>query len=341
MASPDASPSHESLSPSPSSRRSFLQAVVGGGAAAGAALSAAGCDSAGGIAENESPTASFSHEAGEVNDDGTVTVTFDASGSEDPDGNIANYSWDFGGPGERVDLGEDGQPDSSSPTAEFQYERSGVYEVRLVVSDPRGGVARTTREIAVGNVDTGEGDVPIDLNTDLGVLNYAYALEQLEAAFYARVMEEGTFSGSGEAVISDIAAHEDIHRLTLEATLQSAAIRDLTPNFSDVNFSSASNVLATAQTFETLGVSAYNGAADLLSSGAFLGAAGSIVSVEARHAAAVRDLTDPSENFFSGPFAIDGAPAIDDDGLYEARDPREVLDAAAPYIEESFDVQGG
>ncbi|PSQ86173.1 MAG: hypothetical protein BRD42_05940 [Bacteroidetes bacterium QS_3_64_15] len=88
-------------------------------------------------------------------------------------------------------------------------------------------------------------------------------------------------------------------------------------------------------------VSAYNGAADLLSSEAFLGAAGSIVSVEARHAAAIRDLTDPMDHFFSGEFPIGGSFAIDDNGLYEARDPQEVLGVATSFVEERFDVQGG
>ena len=43
-----------------------------------------------------------------------------------------------------------------------------------------------------------------------------------------------------------------------------------------------------AQTFEDTGVSAYNGAAPQIKSKEVLGAAGSIVQVEARHAAAIR-----------------------------------------------------
>lgn len=305
-----------------------------GGAAAGATLLSAGCDNTGGVGGTASPQATFSHEVAE---EGSLTINFDASASEDPDGNIVRYTWDFGGDGERaVD-----EIDPSSPTATHTYDRPGVYPVRLVVADQSGDVGRTTQELTVGTVDPGEGPVPLNLNTDLGVLNYAYALEQLEAAFYARALDEGTFSGEEEAIVSDLAAHEDIHRLSLQSVLQSAAIRDLTPSFGDVNFGSPTDVLETAQTLEVLGVAAYNGAADLLSSGTFLATAGSIVSVEARHAATVRDLTNPMDNFFGGPFPIGGGSAIDDNGLYEARDPRAVLDAAAPFVEESFDVQGG
>ena len=317
--------------PTRHSRRGFLRTV--GGATAGTALFVSGCDSGGGVGGNESPSASFSTSAAEGN---ALKITFDAGASEDPDGSIAEYNWDFGGDGTRAENEEE-----EAPVATYTYDRPGVYTVRLVVADRRGGVARATKEVTVGSVDPGDGPVPINLNNDIGVLNYAYALEQLEAAFYARVLEEGTFSGSQEAVISDIAAHEDIHRLSLQTLLQTAAIRDLTPSFGGINFGSPADVLETAQTFEGLGVSAYNGAADLLSSEAFLGAAGSIVSVEARHAAAIRDLTDPMDHFFSGEFPIGGSFAIDDNGLYEARDPQEVLGVATSFVEERFDVQGG
>jgi PKD repeat protein len=293
-----------------------------------------GCDSAGGVEGDASPQATFTHEASE---EGSLTINFDASASEDPDGNIVRYTWDFGGEGQRA---ED-EVDPSSPTATYTYDRPGVYPVRLVVADQSGGVGRTTQELTVGTVDPGEGPIPLDLSTDLGVLNYAYALEQLEASFYARVLDEGTFSGEVEAVVRDLAAHEDIHRLTLQSVLQSAAMRDLTPNFGDINFGSPEDVLETARMLEVLGVAAYNGAAKLLSSPTFLATAGSIVSVEARHAATVRDLATPMSNFFGGTFPIGGDLTIDDNGLYEARDPRAVLDVASTYVEESFDVQGG
>jgi hypothetical protein len=46
--------------------------------------------------------------------------------------------------------------------------------------------------------------------------------------------------------------------------------------------------LKLAETFEDTGVSAYNGAAPMISSTEVLAVAGSIVQVEARHAAAIR-----------------------------------------------------
>ena len=55
-------------------------------------------------------------------------------------------------------------------------------------------------------------------------------------------------------------------------------------------FANEKSFLKTAQTFEDLGVSAYNGAAPQIKSKDVLGAAGAIVQVEARHAAAIRFL---------------------------------------------------
>ena len=50
-------------------------------------------------------------------------------------------------------------------------------------------------------------------------------------------------------------------------------------------------MLGTADVFENLGVGAYNGAGQLIQNVDYLAAAGSIVSVEARHAATIALLT--------------------------------------------------
>jgi len=65
------------------------------------------------------------------------------------------------------------------------------------------------------------------------------------------------------------------------------------PKF-DFPYSGTSGFLKLAQTFEDTGVSAYNGAAPMIQSVDVLGAAGSIVQVEARHAAAIALLLDKS-----------------------------------------------
>lgn len=174
------------------------------------------------------------------------------------------------------------------------------------------------------------GSVTLDFSMDVDVLNYAYALEQLEAAFYVNVVANGAFASifaaNEQRVLQDVRDHEVVHRDFLAAALGSARIPNLTPDFSSVNFASRSSVLQTARTFEDLGVSAYNGAARYLMSPDYLVVAGKIVSVEARHASAIRDLLNNRSGDFA-PAAFDAANA-----------PSTVLAAADPYIVESITV---
>lgn len=165
----------------------------------------------------------------------------------------------------------------------------------------------------------------VDLGSgDTGILNYAYALEQLEAAFYAEVVAKSInlFSQAEQQIMQDIKGHEGIHRDFLKAALGSAAIPNLEVNFSSINFSDKNSLLTTARTFEDLGVAAYNGAGKHLQNAGFLTLAGKIVSVEARHAAVIRDLI--SNGTFSD--------TANDKGLDPALMPADVLAAAAPFI---------
>ena len=175
-----------------------------------------------------------------------------------------------------------------------------------------------------------DGDDEIDPNAvnlgsgDTGILNYAYALEQLEAAFYTEVVAKslGMFSQTEQQIMQDLKGHEGIHRDFLKAALGSAAIQDLEVNFSSIDFTDKNSVLTTARTFEDLGVAAYNGAGRYLEDAGFLTLAGKIVSVEARHAAVIRDLI--SNGTFSD--------TADANGLDPAMMPADVLAAAAPFI---------
>lgn len=163
---------------------------------------------------------------------------------------------------------------------------------------------------------------------DIGILNYAYALEQLEAAFYTKVVESpyGDMPENEKQALSDIRDHEVEHREFLKKALGDKAIPDLEVDFSKVDFSKRDSVLTTAKTFEDLGVAAYNGAGKLLKSGDNLLAAGKIVSVEARHAAVIRDLLQPGTVAFAGP------DVVDENGLDGAKAPAAVLKAAGPFI---------
>lgn len=177
-----------------------------------------------------------------------------------------------------------------------------------------------------GSMMTMPESVTLDFSSDFGVLNYAYALEQLEAAFYIQVVAS-FYSGATadeQAVLADLRDHEVAHRDFFAAALGSNAIAGLSPNFSAVDFSSRTSVLQTAMTFEDLGVTAYNGAAAYLSNADFLTVAGKIVSVEARHASVIRTLLGQS----FAPDAFDGANT-----------PEAVLAAAGSFVDDDIALQ--
>jgi len=168
--------------------------------------------------------------------------------------------------------------------------------------------------------------IDIGANGDLAILNYAYALEQLEAAFYIQVAAN-PYSGitaTETARLTDIRDHEVAHREFFKAALGTNAIQALTPDFSTVNFSSRASVLAQAQAFEDTGVTAYNGAGYLIQSAAYLTLAGKIVSVEARHASYIRDLVNP------GSFG-DGT-VLDANGMDQAKTIPQVLAIANTFL---------
>jgi hypothetical protein len=186
------------------------------------------------------------------------------------------------------------------------------------------GVAACNKETGIyPKPNTG---IDIGANGDLAILNYAYALEQLEAAFYIQVAAT-PFSGitSAEtALLTDIRDHEVAHREFFKAALSTNAIQALTPDFSSIDFSNRTKVLATAQAFEDLGVQAYNGAGYLIKSAAYLTLAGKIVSVEARHAAYIRNLISP------GSFADN--TILDANGLDKQKTIAEVLATANTFL---------
>jgi hypothetical protein len=193
--------------------------------------------------------------------------------------------------------------------------------------------------LATGSARAGDA---IDLgdigSKDVNVLNYAYALEQLEAAFYTQVIMTpySGMNGYERAILMDIRDHEIAHRELFKAALGSAAIPGLTPNFSSINFSSRASVLGTARVFEAIGVSAYNGAGKYITTPDYLVLAGKIVSVEARHTAIISELVSPQTTSFSGDDIVAAAS-----GLGEARTPEEVLTLVRPYVQEILNGKNG
>ncbi|CAN5505696.1 ferritin-like domain-containing protein [soil metagenome] len=185
------------------------------------------------------------------------------------------------------------------------------------------------------------GEVVLDFSDDFGVLNYALALEQLEYGFYEQVRSGSYFQSApaGERqILQDLRDHELAHVDFLVAAISALGgtpIGQLQVNFAAVDFSSRSSVLGTARAFEDLGVSAYNGAGQYLTNPDLLEIAGKIVSVEARHASAIRDLiAGPSDRR-----AFAGDDIIDANGLDVARTPQQVLAAASDFVRTTIELR--
>lgn len=161
---------------------------------------------------------------------------------------------------------------------------------------------------------------------DIAILNYAYALEQLEAAFYTQVVATPYSGISAEelALLTEIRDHEVIHREFFKAALATNAIPELKANFGSINFTNRASVLGAAKTFEDLGVAAYNGAGILIQNVEYLALAGKIVSVEARHAALIRNLL--GLNF------ADSTVVDLNTGLEKSMTPAQVLPIANSFI---------
>ncbi|HEY6780007.1 MAG TPA: ferritin-like domain-containing protein, partial [Thermoleophilaceae bacterium] len=154
---------------------------------------------------------------------------------------------------------------------------------------------------------------------DVDILNFALTLEYLEAAYYAEGLKRAGLSGDAKQLAMTIREDEDEHVSALMAAIKDAGgtpVKAPMVDFGDATKNQQA-FLKLAQTFEDTGVSAYNGAGPSIQSKELLAAAGSIVQVEARHAAAVR--------------LLNGNPPTDG-GFDKALDTAAVLKAVKPFV---------
>jgi hypothetical protein len=139
---------------------------------------------------------------------------------------------------------------------------------------------------------------------DVGILNYALTLEYLEAAFYNGATAANLPLGSQASVfLKVVTKDENAHVAFLKKALGSKAAREPKFDFKGAN-TNAEMFLKTAQVLENTGVHAYSGQALNIKKGAYVKAAVSILTIEARHASVIGLLNDPSGEMIApdGPF---------------------------------------
>ena len=193
---------------------------------------------------------------------------------------------------------------------------------------------------------------------DADILNFALNLEYLEAEFYAMstygstlvqlgviskseesgpttgVSKVPNFSSSPMALLATALRDEEIdHVKYLRSALGSDAAKKPAINLNALGYgySSVASWLKLARQFEDVGVSAYLGAAPLISNKTYLAAAGAILSVEAFHSGAIRlgclmaNVTSPAVDSQDIPPTSSHPFDVNSNALAIPRTPSEVL----------------
>ncbi|MDF5733578.1 MAG: ferritin-like domain-containing protein [Rhizonema sp. PD38] len=167
------------------------------------------------------------------------------------------------------------------------------------------------------NAMPGKGIKTLTFNADdIGILNFALLLEELESAFYVLALKSGRISDPKEYdYLQAIGNHEATHVTFLRQVLGSNVTfhtNDLRFNSSGLNavLKNRRTILKTAVSLEDTGVHAYNGAGTSLKNPTYLLAAGSIVSVEARHTAGVRGLLNRPSTELDSERAVSDADLV-------------------------------
>jgi hypothetical protein len=129
---------------------------------------------------------------------------------------------------------------------------------------------------------------------DAEILTFALTLEYLESTFYEVKGKEVGLSGQAKTYAQQFGMEEEQHVAALTGAIKELGAKPVKKPTFVFPATNEKSFLALASVLENTGVGAYNGAAPSLKSKTLLGVAGSIVQVEARHAAAIDLLVQKS-----------------------------------------------
>lgn len=122
---------------------------------------------------------------------------------------------------------------------------------------------------------------------DIDILNFALTLEYLETDFYKVKGKSVGLSGEAKTLATLFGDEEAQHVAALTTAIKGAGGKPAKKPTFVFPVTNQASFLKLAYTLENTGVGAYNGAGPSLVNKAYLAAAGSIVQIEARHAAAI------------------------------------------------------
>jgi rubrerythrin len=180
------------------------------------------------------------------------------------------------------------------------FDISGTTGTAYAVLTVDGKTGLYTVDLMSGKATQVTGDGMDDTVTDIDVLNYALTLEKLEAAFYTQgqqMFNECEIENSAAAkrlgdelqmstydYFNLIRDHEQTHVETLTQVIKDLGGEPVSGLEFEFPFETVEEYFALAQTFENLGVSAYDGAIALIENPDLQTAGATIATVEARHA---------------------------------------------------------
>ena len=159
-----------------------------------------------------------------------------------------------------------------------------------------------------------------DTSSDVDILNFALTLEYLETDFYNVKGTAVGLSGEARKLAQSFGDEEAAHVAALTKAITAAGGKPVAKPTFAFPVTDQASFLNLAYVLENTGVGAYNGAGPSLKNKEYLAAAGSIVQVEARHAAAIALLT--------------GQPITPSGAFDEPLSKRQVLAKAGPLIKQ-------